>query len=100
MCRRVGSAILVEIQIRRRGWVGVGGFLPPPRGGGERIIGLARNARLLGNKRIGTLFLCWQALGDGAYLHLGNSDEEEMVITVTGVPEARMAGMNVLLVGW
>ncbi|MEZ5526177.1 MAG: hypothetical protein R3F26_01405 [Gammaproteobacteria bacterium] len=33
-------------------------------------------------------------------LHIGNLDEEEVVITVTGVPEAGMAGMNVLLVGW
>ena len=41
----------------------------------------------------------WLPLGDGAYLHLGKPDEEEVVITVTGVPEASMAGMNVLLVG-
>lgn len=41
----------------------------------------------------------WQPLGDGAYLHVGDPDEEEVVITVTGVPEAGMAGMNVLLVG-
>jgi len=39
----------------------------------------------------------WLPLGDGAYLHLGKPDEEEVVITVTGVPEASMAGMNVLL---
>ena len=40
-------------------------------------------------------------LGDDAYLHLGNPDEEEMVITVTGVPDAGMAVMNVLwVVGW
>ncbi|WP_153110568.1 hypothetical protein [Propionivibrio limicola] len=38
-------------------------------------------------------------LGDGAYLHLGKPDEEGIVITVTGVPEVGMAGMNVLLVG-
>ena len=42
----------------------------------------------------------WQPLGDGAYLHLGKPDEEEVVITVVGVPDASMAGMNVLLVGW
>ena len=42
----------------------------------------------------------WQPLGDGACLHLGKPEEEEMVITVTGVPEVGMAGMNVLLVGW
>ena len=42
----------------------------------------------------------WLPLGDGAYLHLGKPDEEEIVITVVGVPEVGMAGMNVLLVGW
>lgn len=42
----------------------------------------------------------WQPLGDGAYLHLGKPEEEEVVITVTGIPDAAMAGMNVLLVGW
>ncbi|MCK6413132.1 MAG: hypothetical protein L6Q55_12005 [Azonexus sp.] len=42
----------------------------------------------------------WQPLGDGAYLHLGKPDEEEIVITVAGVPEVGMAGMNVLLAGW
>lgn len=44
--------------------------------------------------------LGWQPLGDGAYLHLGKHAEEEFVINVTGVPDASMAGMNVLLVGW
>ena len=42
----------------------------------------------------------WLPLGDGAYLHLGKPEEEEVVITVLGVPEVGMAGMNVLLVGW
>ena len=32
------------------------------------------------------------------YLHVG--DPEAPVITVVGVPEVGMAGMNVLLVGW
>jgi len=41
----------------------------------------------------------WQPLGDGAYLHMGKPEEEEIVITVVGVPEVGMAGMNVLLVG-
>ena len=41
----------------------------------------------------------WQPLGAGAYLHVGNPDEEEVVITVTGIPDAAMMGMNVLLVG-
>lgn len=40
----------------------------------------------------------WQPLGDGAYLHVGDSDA--LVITVTGVPEVGQPGMNVLLVGW
>lgn len=40
----------------------------------------------------------WLPLGDGAYLHVG--DLEAQVITVVGVPDAEMAGMNVLLVGW
>ncbi len=43
----------------------------------------------------------WQPLtteaGESAYLHLG--DPNAMVITVLGVPEVGMAGMNVLLVG-
>ena len=39
----------------------------------------------------------WLPLGDGAYLHVG--DPEALVITVVGVPEVGMAGMNVLLVG-
>ena len=42
----------------------------------------------------------WLPLGDGAYLHVGDPDEEETVITVVGVPDASMAGMNVLWVGW
>ena len=41
----------------------------------------------------------WLPLGDGTYLHLGKQDEEEVIITVVGVPEQGMAGMNVLLVG-
>ena len=42
----------------------------------------------------------WLPLGEGAYLHVGDPDEEEVVITVIGVPDAAMAGMNVLWVGW
>ena len=41
----------------------------------------------------------WLPLGEGAYLHVGNPDEEEIVITVIGVAEAGMAGMNVVWVG-
>jgi len=37
-------------------------------------------------------------LGEGAYLHVG--DPEGEVITVVGVADAGMAGMNVLWVGW
>lgn len=40
----------------------------------------------------------WLPLGDGAYLHV--ADPEALVIEVVGVPDAGMAGMNVLLVGW
>lgn len=42
----------------------------------------------------------WLPLGEGAYLHLGKPEEEEIVITVTGVADTGMVGMNVLLVGW
>lgn len=42
----------------------------------------------------------WQPLGDGAYLHIGKPDEEDVVITVVGVPAVGMVGMNVLWVGW
>ena len=37
-------------------------------------------------------------MGDGAYLHVG--DPDALVITVVGVPDAGMAGMNVLLLSW
>lgn len=39
----------------------------------------------------------WLPLGEGAYLHVG--DPEALVIEVVGVPDAGMAGVNVLLVG-
>lgn len=39
----------------------------------------------------------WLPLGDGAYLHVG--DPEGAVITVVGVPDVEMVGMNVLWVG-
>jgi len=41
----------------------------------------------------------WLPVGDGAYLHLGKPYEEEVVITVVGVADAGMAGINVLWVG-
>ncbi len=37
----------------------------------------------------------WQPLSKGAYLHVGNEDDE--VITIVGVADAAMASMNVLL---
>lgn len=41
----------------------------------------------------------WLPLAEGAYLHIGKPDDEEVVITVVGAPDAGMAGMNVLWVG-
>ena len=40
----------------------------------------------------------WLPLGDGAYLHVG--DPDALVITVVGVADSGLAGMNVLWVGW
>jgi len=40
----------------------------------------------------------WIPLGDRAYLHVGKPDEEDGVITVVGVADVSMAGMNVVLV--
>ena len=37
----------------------------------------------------------WKPLGEGAYLHQG--DGEENVIHVVGIPDTTMAGLNVLL---
>lgn len=39
----------------------------------------------------------WQPLGPRAYLHQGDAEGDEGVIYVVGVPDAGMAGMNVLL---
>ena len=39
----------------------------------------------------------WQPLGPGAYLHLGATEGEDNVIHVVGVPDASLAGLNVLL---
>ena len=41
----------------------------------------------------------WLPLGESAYLHVGKQDEEAVGITVVGVAEVGMAGMNVLLLG-
>lgn len=41
----------------------------------------------------------WLALGEGVYLHVGKPYEEEVVITVVGVPQASMSGMNGVWVG-
>lgn len=50
------------------------------------------DVRALASEAIG-----WQPLGQGAYLHRGDADEDGGVIHVVGVPDAGMAGMNVLL---
>lgn len=39
----------------------------------------------------------WLPLEEGAYLHVGKPDEDEVVITVVGVPEAASVGQSVLL---
>lgn len=39
----------------------------------------------------------WIPLGDEAYLHVG--DPEALVVTVVGVPDASMVGINVMLLG-
>jgi hypothetical protein len=41
----------------------------------------------------------WLPLGEGIYLHHGDaqSSQEPIVIEVVGIPDASMAGMNVLL---
>jgi hypothetical protein len=41
----------------------------------------------------------WLPLGQGAYLHRGDSQaaDEDVVIQVVGIPDASMLGMNVLL---
>jgi len=61
---------------------------------------LDRPAKLAELDAIEAESIGWLPLGDGAYLHVGDPDEEETVITVVGVPDASMAGMNVLWVGW
>jgi len=33
----------------------------------------------------------WMPLGDRAYLHVGKPDEEDVVVTVVGVPDVAMA---------
>jgi hypothetical protein len=41
----------------------------------------------------------WLPLGEGVYFHHGDtqSSQEPIVIQVVGIPDASMAGMNVLL---
>lgn len=41
----------------------------------------------------------WLPLDDGAYLHVGDEDDEELVITVIGVPDVALAGACLLLNG-
>jgi hypothetical protein len=44
-------------------------------------------------------FSGWLPLGQGAFLHPGAApaSDEDVVIQVVGIPDATMAGMNVLL---
>lgn len=52
--------------------------------------------------------LGWQPLAPGAYLHLAQPGADTArgqapvveVIDVVGVPDAALAGLNVLLLGW
>lgn len=39
----------------------------------------------------------WLHFGEGAYFHHDNADGQTSFIQVAGVPEAGLAGMNVLL---
>jgi DNA-directed RNA polymerase subunit H (RpoH/RPB5) len=55
-------------------------------------------AELLDLAAIEAESLGWVQLDDRAYLHVG--DPEGDVITVVGVADAGMAGMNVVWVGW
>lgn len=57
----------------------------------DREAGLAAELKAIAAEAIG-----WQPLGEGVYLHVGDAHGD--VITVVGVPDASMAGMNVLLV--
>jgi hypothetical protein len=41
----------------------------------------------------------WQPLGEGGYLHHGDPSKDENVVTVVGIADAGMAGMNVVLLG-
>lgn len=39
----------------------------------------------------------WIPLEEGAYLHVGKENSEELIIDVVGIADAGMAGLNVLL---
>lgn len=39
----------------------------------------------------------WHPIGQGAYLHLGDLDDETAVIEVVGLPDIAQMGLNVLL---
>lgn len=39
----------------------------------------------------------WIPLEEGAYLHVGNENAQELIIDVVGIADAGMAGLNVLL---
>lgn len=41
--------------------------------------------------------LGWLPMEERAYLHVGNPEQGEPVVTVVGLPDPSMTGMNVLL---
>lgn len=55
-------------------------------------VDLAADLKAIAAESIG-----WQPLGPGAYLHHGAPDEKDTIVTVVGIPDVEMAGMNVLL---
>lgn len=56
------------------------------------LTGLRAEQPALAGEAIG-----WQPLADDAYVHHGNTDEEDVVIDVVGIPEVGMMGLNILL---
>lgn len=71
--------------------------------GGEGVAGMSEwvldlQAELQELANIEAESIGWLPLGESTYLHVG--DPEGDIITVVGVPDVSMAGMNVLLVVW
>lgn len=69
--------------------------------GGECVAGMTEliyylRAGLLELAAIETESIGWLPLGGSAYLNVVKPDEEEVVITLVGVPDVSMAGMYVL----